>query len=149
MTEYSKTFEIEAPAGAVYAAITEGITQWWTTGSGDASELGKIFTTRFGATYNHIKVSHLTQGKRADWDILEHYHANEALSRDDEWTGTRILWNLTPIGETRTKIEFTHEGLVKRMECWEICEAGWDFFLLNSLKPYLETGEGQPFQHEE
>lgn len=149
MTGYTKTFEIKAPPQAVFEAITRGIVQWWTTGSGDASQAGEMFTTRFGPTYNHIKVSHLTPDRRVEWDILEHYHENETLNRDDEWTGTRIVWKLAPLGDTHTKLEFMHEGLVESMECWEICEAGWDFFLLDSLKPYLESGSGQPFQHQQ
>lgn len=147
MTGYSKTVELDSPVDAAYAAITSGVAKWWTTGSGDASELGKVFTTRFGETYNHIKVSHLTPNKRIEWDIVEHYHANDILSRNDEWTGTRILWSLTGIDGNRTKLDFTHEGLIESMECWEICDAGWNFFLLESLKPYLEKGEGKPFQH--
>jgi len=71
------------------------------------------------------------------------------LMRDDEWTGTRILWNLTKIDGNRTRLEFTHEGLIESMDCWEICEEGWNFFLLESLKSYLEKGEGKPFQHEQ
>lgn len=147
MHGYNKSIEIDATASAVFSAVTTGIVGWWTTGSGDASELGKVFAVRFGDTYNHIKVSHLDQDRQVKWDILEHYHANDALSRHDEWTGTKILWSLTPLEGGRTRIDFTHEGLIESMECWEICEAGWDYFLLDSLKPYLETGEGQPFQH--
>ncbi len=147
MTGYKKIVEIDVPASAIYAAITSGIVKWWTTCSSDASEVGTVFTTRFGETYNHIKVAKLIPNKRVEWDILEHYHANDALNRNDEWTGTRILWNLTDMEANRTRLDFTHDGLIESMQCWEICEAGWDFFLLESLKPYLEEGEGQPFQH--
>ncbi|WP_170416109.1 SRPBCC family protein [Ruegeria atlantica] len=148
MTGYSRTVDIEASAEEVYQAITTGIRQWWTTGSEDASKIDTVFTTRFGKTYNHIKVSQLIENQRVEWDIEEHCHDNEALTRDDEWKGTKILWSLSPKGEATTRLEFTHEGLVESMECWEICEAGWDFFLFESLKPYLEGGKGQPFQHE-
>lgn len=144
---YQKTVELNASVKAAYAALTSGIDKWWTTGSSDGSEPGSILTTRFGDTYNHIRVSHLLPGKKVIWEILEHHHANEALTRQDEWTGTRILWILTDVGGGRTRLDFAHEGLIDTMECWDICEAGWDFFLLESLKPYLEEGTGQPYQH--
>lgn len=149
MPGYNKTVEFDASVEATFTAITSGVVKWWTTGSGDASELGVVFTTRFGETYNHIKVASLIPNTLVEWDILEHYHANETLTRDDEWTGTRIFWNLTKIDGNRTRLEFTHEGLIESMECWEICEEGWNFFLLESLKSYLEKGEGKPFQHEQ
>ncbi|QFT31396.1 hypothetical protein FIV00_12960 [Labrenzia sp. THAF82] len=149
MAGYKRIVEVDVPASAIYAAITSGVVNWWTTGSGDASEVGMVFSTRFGETYNHIKVAKLVPNECIEWDILEHYHANDTLKRDDEWTGTRILWNLIELDENRTRLEFTHEGLIESMECWDICEAGWNFFLLESLKPYLEKGEGQPFQHEQ
>lgn len=148
MAGYRKTVELAVPVRSAYAAITSGVAKWWTTGTGDASALGTTFTTRFGATYNHIRVSHIIPDKEVSWDILEHYHANEALNRHDEWTGTQILWRLTGFNGTRTRLDFSHEGLIETMECWDICEAGWNFFLLESLKPYLEKGTGQPFQHE-
>ena len=147
MSGYTNTFEIAAPAASVYEAITKGVTAWWTTGSSDASTLGDVFTTRFDKTYNHIKVSALDQDRHVEWQIMEHFHDNETLTRDDEWTGTRIIWTLNPIDNGNTSITFLHDGLVQSMECWDICEAGWNFFLLDSLKPYLEEGEGQPFQH--
>lgn len=147
MTDYSKTVEISAPTDKVYEAITEGVANWWTTGTGDASRHDTVFTTRFGETHNHIKIAHLVPDREVDWHVLEQYHASEELRHHDEWTGTKIIWRLVPMEAEKTRLDFTHEGLIESMECWNICEAGWNFFLLESLKPYLETGQGQPFQH--
>lgn len=147
MTGYNKTVEINAPVDKVFEAITEGLAYWWTTGVGEATRLGAVFTTRFGKTYNHIKVTRLVPDREVDWQVVEQYHASEDLNHHDEWTGTKIIWRLTPVEAAKTRLDFTHEGLVQSMECWSICEAGWNFFLLQSLRTYLETGQGQPFQH--
>ncbi len=147
MNDYRKTIDINASSNRIYDALTKGVTHWWTTGSEDASEVGKVFVTHFEETYNHIRITRLIPDRCVEWEILKHHHANDELSRKDEWVGTHIHWNLTPIDETKTRLDFVHEGLQESMECWEICEAGWNFFLDDSLKPYVETGTGQPFQH--
>ncbi len=38
-------------------------------------------------------------------------------------------------------------GLVPTLECFEVCAQGWDYFFVNSLKQYLVTGEGSPFEN--
>lgn len=148
MIGYHKSLELNSPVESVFKAITSGVMDWWTTGTGDASELNMVFTTRFDETYNHIKVSQLVPNERIEWDILEHYHANDSLHRWDEWTGTKIVWKLSQLDAHRTKHDFTHIGLVDSMECWDICEAGWNFFLQESLKPLVENGAGKPFEHQ-
>lgn len=58
----------------------------------------------------------------------------------DKW------WNIVKY-ETGSKVIFTHQGLVPELECFDVCQTGWDYFL-GSLKDYLETGKGNPFEEE-
>jgi len=44
-----------------------------------------------------------------------------------------------------TLLRFDHEGLRPELECYGICEKGWDHFLKHSLKNYAETGQSEPF----
>ena len=69
----------------------------------------------------------------------------ENLTKNDEWKGTAIVWKSTG-NETGTRITLTHKGLIPKLECFEICRTGWNYFL-QSLKKYLETGKGYPFKN--
>ena len=51
---------------------------------------------------------------------------------------------LAPDGEGRTLLHFEHLGLVPDLQCWDVCNQGWNYFL-PSLKQFAETGRGTPF----
>ena len=72
-----------------------------------------------------------------------HIHSGSPTSIREEWLGTKLKFRIIPESEG-TKISFVHEGLVPGLGCYNICEAGWDFYFLTSLKNYLESGIGQP-----
>lgn len=90
-------------------------------------------------------VRELVPGHRVTWECIEQKHVDESLSTHDEWVGTKLRWEIE-LTATGTRVTFVHEGLVPQLECYEICEAGWDNFFLNSLKNYLDAGVGQPYQ---
>ena len=65
----------------------------------------------------------------------------------NEWNGSKLRWEIQK-QDKKTKITLVHEGLVSSLECYEVCEQGWDYFFVKSLKQYLNTGEGSPFENQ-
>jgi hypothetical protein len=41
-------------------------------------------------------------------------------------------------------MRFRHEGLSTQLECYDMCQAGWDQYL-PSQRDYLHTGTGNPY----
>ena len=80
------------------------------------------------------------------WKVSEANHDVEGLTKRDEWKGTTIKWQIAE-NEIGSKVTLTHQGLVPGLQCYEMCEAGWDYFL-GSLKRFLETGQGYPYQEQ-
>ena len=39
---------------------------------------------------------------------------------------------------SHSALTLTHEGLTKEIECYDICEQGWNYYLDGPLKDYLE-----------
>ncbi len=78
-------------------------------------------------------------------ECIEAHHIHEGLPESilNEWEGTKLIWQIQQEGEN-TKIMFTHDGLIPSLDCYDVCEAGWDHFFVNSLKGYLDNGEGNP-----
>ena len=66
-----------------------------------------------------------------------------SLKNKAEWVGTKMIWTLSS-DDQATTLTFLHEGLNQSLECYTICEAGWDQFLA-SLHAYLTTGKGMPY----
>jgi len=62
----------------------------------------------------------------------------------EEWLGTELYWEFKN-GNGLTEISFLHNGLNPSLNCYEVCESAWSFFIPKSLKSYLETGIGNPY----
>src|SRR5260370_31948360 len=142
---YTRNIEIAASPAKVICALTMEIHKWWTTSADDASVIGKSATFRFGKSYQTMLIKDLVPERRVVWDCVEHVHANKALSVQDEWVGTRLIWKIEP-ASPGSRVTFVHQGLIPQLECYEICERGWDHYA-RSLKSYLETGTGDPYQN--
>ena len=134
---------ISAPASAEEAF--EGISQvsaWWAKHvEGYTESLHDIFTVRFGKTFVTFEITELDPNKRVVWLVTIcnlHWIGNKT-----EWTGTSIVWEITPTGDG-VRIDMTHRGLVPQTECFEDCKAGWNDHIGNSLKQYLTEHVGMP-----
>lgn len=49
----------------------------------------------------------------------------------------------------KTELRFTHVGLVPAIECYGACSRAWGFYINDSLRRFITTGEGQPAKKEE
>jgi hypothetical protein len=65
------------------------------------------------------------------------------LKNRAEWVGTKLIWTLNAADQGATST-FLHEGLNQSFECYNVCEAGWDYFIA-SLQAYLATGKARLF----
>jgi uncharacterized protein YndB with AHSA1/START domain len=142
---FTRNIEIAASPAQVFRALTSEVRMWWTTSADDASVVGKSATFRFDESYQTMIVKDLVPERRVVWDCVEQVHANKTLSVHDEWVGTRLIWKIEPASRG-CRLTFIHQGLVPQLECYEICEGGWDHYV-ESLKSYLETGTGDPYRH--
>ena len=147
MKNYQHTLSIAASPAAVYAALTtpQGLRNWWTEDcEGATAEVGGTIHFRFGATSKDFRVERLEPGREVRWLCTRAHIAADFLTRKDEWIGTEMVFHVSVEGQGRTRLEFEHIGLIPSLECYGICENGWQQFL-GSLKQYLETGEGAPY----
>lgn len=142
---YSTEIIVSVKPESVYNAITKGIDKWWTELSNQALQVGDQLIVQFEKTTSWVMtVSEAYPNRSLVWKVAEANHDLEDITKKDEWKGTTIKWEIVE-NEIESKITLTHEGLVPALECYEICEAGWGYFL-GSLKNYLETGKGYPYK---
>ncbi|MBT8401200.1 MAG: SRPBCC domain-containing protein [Rhodothermia bacterium] len=142
---YSTVIQIFAKPESVYKAVTCEIDKWWTTSSNEALEPGDRLVVCFEkGTRWVMAVAEAVPDESVVWEVVEAYHNLESVQATDEWKGTTIQWRIGG-EEVRTDVTLIHQGLVPELECFEICQAGWGYFL-GSLKSYLETGTGYPYE---
>jgi len=133
---YARQLTIQAPREIVFDAIAtlDGPRHWWTTiVSGSATAGGEL---RFGfAGLDEQIVMHVDFVRplaAVGWSCTAH-------TRDGEWTGSKVRFELSGRGLQTCELDFQHSGIAP-----EAVAAGWDHFLA-SLTAYAEHGQGSPF----
>ena len=129
------------PAAACMDAINH-VNEWWTAGfEGKTSRVNDSFKVDFGKTFVDFRVIETHPGKKLVWLVTD---CNIQGIKDKlEWKGTKVVWDLKPIKEG-TEITMTHIGLVPEVECFDMCQTGWNFYVKTSLLKLLTEGNGLP-----
>jgi len=144
---YTRTILVDNTAQAAYAALTSGIEHWWTRPDTPIRREGDEarFTFPPGKSYWMFKALHLVPNERVELVCVDalHLHEGQPKAIEKEWLGTRLTWDIRDNGGS-AEIRLEHHGLVPALHCYDICEAGWDFFFTESLTQYLNTGTGKP-----
>lgn len=137
MTAIVEEITIEATPQRVWDAITrqDEIVQWWAEEARLTSEVGSLAEFRFRppAGVLQFEVAGLERDKNVHWI---------ARQGPSPWVGTVVNWRLTPV-HNGTTLVFTHEGFTQVDRRYEQIRSNWQYFL-ESLKAYLETGQGTP-----
>lgn len=144
---YQKSILVDAKANEAYRALTTGYSYWWTPCDGEFSNLGDRITFRFPpqVSYWTFEAKNLVADDYVELECVEAHHIilEKPRASKTEWLGSTLHFKIVTVGK-QVKIQLTHKGLSPQLDCFEVCEAGWDHFFLNSLKKFLNTGIGEP-----
>ena len=125
---------------ALGAVTTQpGIAGWWSINSEVGSGVGAAATMTFnkdGATIPMAFEVTESGPTRVSWRCTE--------NGNPTWVGTTLAWQFAPAGGG-TQIEFEHAGGAVDGPAPEIAN-GCEHFINTSLKSYLETGAGMPWE---
>ncbi|OYU92680.1 MAG: ATPase, partial [Bacteroidetes bacterium B1(2017)] len=108
---------------------------WWIDLFGETIE-GKSecindefsFIAGGGVHYSNQKLIELIANKKIVWLVTD---SNLSfLKSTNEWAGTKICFDLE-IVDGKTKITFTHDGLIPQIECYSGCSSAWTQYLQN------------------
>ena len=139
---FATTFVVDQTPDEAFAAITN-VRGWWSgeiEGRTDAQ--GEVFTYRYeDIHYTKQRISELLPGRKVVWQIVE---SQLNFTEDpNEWTGTKVVFEVVPTGD-QTEVRFSHVGLVPEFECYDQCTSAWGFYINNSLRQLITTGQGAP-----
>ncbi len=153
MTEqhYKRTISVAATAAEAYRALTTGYEHWWTNCDSDFNRVGDRikFTFPPHVSYWTFEAKKLEPDRSVELECVEacHKFTDKPDAPETEWLGSRAQWRIEP-QDDQTNIHFVHDGLTPDLDCYEVCEKGWNLFFVDSLKAYLDSGVGKPFRPE-
>jgi uncharacterized protein YndB with AHSA1/START domain len=131
---FQATKHISASPEAVLAALRspEAITSWWTptTGSGDAG--GTLEVSFFGGKERLVLQVEPALPGRVAWSVRE-------SAGTPDWVGTTIFFDVAEEGDG-AMLHFRHQGLTPDLECYDMCDAGWTYYL-GSLVSSVELSQ--------
>ncbi len=114
------------------------IENWWSglyeeTITGKSSRLDDEFTFKAGggAHYSKQRLIELDTYKKIVWLVTESHLT--FLNNPDEWTNTKIGFEISH-DRNKSKITFSHEGLIPKIECYDVCTGAWTQYLQNLEK---------------
>jgi hypothetical protein len=139
---YTTNFTVDQSPADVFNAVTN-VRGWWSQGvKGNTSKQDDEFIFEVpGVHFSKQKLIEVIPDKRIVWLVTE---SNMTfLKQPDEWTGTKMIFNITQINN-KTKLTFIHEGLVPQVECYKFCMPSWAQYIDGSLRKLIITGEGTP-----
>ena len=134
---YHKTIMVNASIEDSMEKISS-IDLWWKKDfTGSAEKLNDTFTVPFGApSFVDFVVSELVPEKKVVWKVTDCYLP--WFEDKKEWNNTEVVFQLSE-ENNQTKIDFTHVGLVPEVECFEVCQKGWDGHL-SALEKLINEG---------
>jgi len=149
---YQRTISVDASPEDAYRAPTTGCEHWWTVGDNNFGRVGDRikFTFPPNVSYWTFEAKKLEPNKTVELECVDAHHkiTDRPDASETEWLGSRALWQIEPQGD-KTTIHFVHKGLTPNLDCYDVCEAGWNLFFVDSLKAYLDSGVGKPHRPEQ
>lgn len=143
---FKKTIIVSTTKEQVFDAVTTGISNWWGNSKSTITKVGDKFSIFFEeGTEWQFEATVLDKLNEVRWKCI---YANHSFSKlkgiKEEWLNSEIVFVFTDLDQNTIELTFEHKGLTPELNCYEICDAGWTYFIVTSLKQYLETGKGSP-----
>lgn len=140
---YEKSVLVKSTKESVFKALTVDIDKWWSTIENSSSNVGDVFKVSFSEeSFWKFQVLESKKYESIVWECVESHQDHNLKGIDKEWLNSKLCWGISTINDI-VKIHFLHKGLVSTGVCYEVCSSAWDFYILDSLKNYLEKGVGK------
>ena len=142
MSGYSTTLVVCATPEQVYDAVVHPRAWWGEAVFGRSVTPGDEFTFEVpGVHWSRLRVVESSPA-RVVWEVVD--ARIEYVAERDEWTGTRIVFELEPVPEG-ARLRFSHQGLMPELECYDSCSQAWASLVQGSLRRLVTEGRGEPY----
>jgi hypothetical protein len=139
---FTTSFTVDQSPEEAMTAIMN-LRGWWSEEiQGSTDKLDEEFTYAYQDVHQcKMKLTEVIPGKKVVWLVLDNYFS---FTEDkSEWKNTEICFDVAKIGG-KTDVRFTHRGLVREYECFDVCSNAWGSYINRSLRSLITTGKGQP-----
>jgi hypothetical protein len=140
--DYTTSFTVDNNPAAVFNAITN-FRSWWSEQiEGSTDKLNETFFYHYKDVHLcKIKLIEIIPDKKLVYQVVDNQFN---FTKDkSEWIKTKLIFDIST-EDGKTKVQFTHEGLVPEYECYNVCQDAWTSYIQGSLQSLIATGKGKP-----
>ena len=142
---YTESIKTTATQKQSFQSIANKIDKWWGKVDNPVFKINDEFSIFFGKTEWRFKIIEFLEYEKIKWKCIKANHIHNGYSNiKEEWLDTELTWTFKNVNGL-TEITFKHKGLNPELNCYDICESAWSFFIPKSLKDYLDKGVGSPY----
>lgn len=129
----------QAPSAA-FEAI-KNFRGWWSEEiEGNTDKINEEFFYHYKDIHLcKIKLIEVVPDKKLVYQVVENQF--NFIQDQMEWVNTKLIFEISKTN-SKTKVAFTHEGLVPSYECYNVCHDAWTGYITNSLFNLIEKGKG-------
>jgi hypothetical protein len=138
--DFTTSIVVDQSPAEVFNAINN-VRSWWQGKiTGSTEKLGDEFTYQMGDVHlSKQKIVELVPDKKVVWLVTE--SKISFVEDKKEWLNTKVSFDISAVGN-KTKLTFTHHGLVPAIECYNGCSSAWGQLIEKSLFSLVTTGKG-------
>ena len=139
---FTAAIAVDQNRTAAFNAI-KNFRAWWSEEiEGNTDKLNEVFFYHYKDIHLcKIKLIEMVPDKKLVYQIVDNQFS---FTKDKtEWINTKLIFEITDEGD-KTRIRFTHEGLVPEYECYNVCFDAWTGYIKKSLYNLITTGKGNP-----
>ena len=140
--DFTTTILVDKTPKETFNAINN-VRGWWSEEiEGSTNKLNDEWTYHYEDVHRcKMKIVEFIPNKKVVWLVMDN-HFNFTKDKK-EWKGNKIIFEISQ-EENKTKLQFTHLGLVEKYECYKICQGAWTTYIQKSLRNLITKGKGQP-----
>ncbi|MES2680870.1 MAG: SRPBCC domain-containing protein [Bacteroidota bacterium] len=139
--DYTVSILVKQSPKEVFDAINNVRGWWHGEFEGSSNKINDEFSYRMeDIHFSKQKVIELIPNEKIVWLVTE--SKLNFIDHKDEWTGTKIIFDISQI-DNKTQVQFTHQGLMPQVECYDACSNAWGMLVKESLMSLITTGKGK------
>lgn len=131
---YTFSFESSQTLEHIFEILID-VRKWWVglfgediQGRSDILNEEFTFNAGDGVHYTKQQLTELVHNQKVFWKVIE---SNLSfVETTNEWTNTEFGFEISKQGD-KSKVTFTHYGLVPKFECYGNCSGAWTQYLEN------------------
>lgn len=139
---FSASIIVDQSPSIAYKSILN-FRAWWSEEiEGPTDQLNESFFYHYKDIHLcKIKLTEVIPDERIVYQVLENEF--NFVKDKSEWVNTKLVFEINEEAG-KTKVNFTHEGLVPEYECYKVCNDAWSGYIKNSLYNLIVSGKGNP-----